>query len=54
MLIQPFRLLFNQYKSNIKFYGEQKRNFKQEKFIEHFDSENHSDTHQDTNIKIID
>ena len=49
-----FRLRFNQYKSNIKLYGEGRRNFKQEKLIEHFYSENHNGNHQDINVKIID
>ena len=35
-------------------YGEGRRKFKQEKLIEHFYGENHSDTHQDINVKIID
>ena len=35
-------------------YGEGRRKFKQEKLIEHFHSKNHSDTHQDINVKIID
>ena len=35
-------------------YGEGRRNFKQEKLIENFNSENHNGTHQDINVKIID
>ena len=49
-----FRLRFNQYKSNIKLYGEGRGNFKQEKLIEYFYSENHNGTHKDINVKIID
>ena len=51
--IAKFRLRFNQYKPNIKLYGEGRRNFKQEKLIEHFYSENHDVTHQDINVKIF-
>ena len=50
---KKLRLRFNQYKSNIKLYGEGRRNFKQEKSIEHFCSENHSGTYQDINVEII-
>ena len=49
-----FRVRFNQYKSNIKLYGEGRGNFKQEQLIEHFYRENHNGTHQDINVKIID
>ena len=50
---KKLRLRFNQYKSNIKLYGEGRRNFKQEKSIEHFYSENYSGTHQNINFEII-
>ena len=50
---KKLRLRFNQYKSNIKLYGEGRRNFKLEKSIEHFCSENHSGTYQDINVEII-
>ena len=36
---------FNQYKSNIKLYGEGRRWFFREKLIEHFHSQNHDRTH---------
>ena len=52
--ITKFRLRFNQYKSNIKLYGEGRRNFTQEKLIERFYRENHNGNHQDINVKIID
>ena len=52
--ITKFRLRFNQYKSNIMLYGEGRGNFKQEKLIEHFYSENHNGTHKDINVKTID
>ena len=52
--ITKFRLFFNQYKCNIKLYGEGRRNFEQVKLIEHFYRENHNDTHQEINCKIID
>ena len=48
------RLRFNQYKANIKLYGKERRNFKQEYLIEHFYIENHSGTPKDINAKIID
>ena len=35
-------------------HGEGRRNFKQEKLIEHFYSENHNRTHEDFNVIIID
>ena len=37
-----------------KLYGEGRRNFKHEKLIEYFYSENHNVTHQDINVRIID
>ena len=40
-----FRPRFNQYKSNIKLYGEGRRWFFREKLIEHFHSQNHDRTH---------
>ena len=51
--VAKFRLRFNQYKSNIKLYGEGKRGFKQEKLIEHFFCPNHSGTHKDISVQII-
>ena len=35
-------------------YGEGKRGFKQEKLIEHFFCPNHSGTHKDISVQIID
>ena len=52
--ITKFRLRFNQYESNTKFYGEEKMNFRQEKLIEHFYIENQNGTHQDISYKIFD
>ena len=52
--ITKFRLRFNQYKSNIKLYGEGKRGFEQEKLIEHFFFPNHSGTHKDISVQLID
>ena len=49
-----FRLRFNQYKLNIKLYGEGKRGFKQENLIEHFFCPNHSGTPKDISVQIID
>ena len=34
--VTKFRARFNQYKSNLKLYGEGRRRFFQEKLIEHF------------------
>ena len=52
--IAKFWLPFNLYKSNMKLYWGGRRNLKQEKLIEHFYSENHNDTYQDINVKIVD
>ena len=51
--VTKFHLRFNQYKSNIKLYGEGKRGFKQEKLIEHFFCPNHNGTHKDISVQII-
>ena len=34
-------------------YGEGRGNFKQEKLIDHFYSENHNGTHKDINVKML-
>ena len=52
--ITKFRSRFNQYKSNIKLYGEGRRGFVQEKLIEHFYSQNHHGTPGDMIAQIID
>ena len=52
--ITKFRSRFNQYKSNIKLYGEGRRDFVQEKLIEHFYSQNHHGTYGDMIVQIID
>ena len=52
--ITKFRMRYNQYKSNIKLYGEGKRGFQQERFIEHYFQNNHNGTHHDIAVKIID
>ena len=52
--ITKFRLRYNQYKSNIKLYGEGRRGFQQESFIEHYFQENHNGSHCDISLKIID
>ena len=44
---------FNQYKSNIKLYGEGRRGFKQEKLIEHFFRCSENGTHHNIKFKII-
>ena len=48
-----FRLTFNQYKSNIKLYGEGRHVFNQEKLIEHFFLCSHNGTHEDIKVNII-
>ena len=52
--ITRFRLRYNQYKSNIKLYGEGRRGFQQESFIEHYFQENHNGSHCDISPMIID
>ena len=49
-----FRLRFNQYRSNIKLYGEERLGFKQEKLIEHFFRSSENGTHHDIKVQIID
>ena len=49
-----FRLRFNQYKSNIKLYGERRRGFKQEKLIDYFFLCSHNGAHKDIKVQIID
>ena len=49
-----FRGQFNQYKSNLKLYGEGRRDFKQKKLLEHFYSHEHHGTHNDMIVQIID
>ena len=43
---------FNQYKSNLKFYGEGRRDFKK-KLLEHFYNHDHHGTHNDIIVQII-
>ena len=52
--ITRFRERFNQYKSNLKLYGEGRRDFKQKKLLEHFYSHDHHGTHNDMVVQIID
>ena len=52
--ITKFRQRFNQYKSNLKSYGEGRRDFKHIKLLEHFYSHNHHGTHNDMIVQIID
>ena len=52
--VTKFHLRFIQYKSNIKLHGEGKRGFKQDKLIEHFFCSNHSGTHKDIFVQVID
>ena len=52
--ITRFRERFNQYKSNLKLYGEGRRDFKQKKLLEHFYSHDHHGTHNDMIVQIID
>ena len=49
-----FRLRFNQYKSNIKLYGEGRRGFKREMLIEHFFLCSQNVTHKDIKVQKID
>ena len=51
--VAKFRPHFNQYNSYIELYRKGKRNFKQEKFIQHFYSKNYNGTDQDSHVKII-
>ena len=44
----------DQYKSNWKLYGEERRNFKQKKLLKHFYSHGHHGTHSDMTVQIID
>ena len=46
-----FRLRFNQYKSNIKLNVDGRREFKQEKLIEHFFLCSHNVTQEDIKFK---
>ena len=48
------RFRFNQYKSNIKQYGEGRSGSKQEKLIKHFFLCSDSATHEDVKVEIID
>ena len=52
--ITRFRELFNQYKSNLKLYGEGRRGFKQKKLLEHFYSHDYHGTHKNMIVQIID
>ena len=47
------RLRFIQCKSNIKFKGEGRRGFKQEKSIEYFFLRSHNGTHEDIKVQVI-
>ena len=48
------RLKFNQYKSNVKLYGEGRHASKQEKLIEHFFSCSQNRIHEDIIVEISD
>ena len=52
--ITRFREWFNQYKSNLKFYLEGRRDFKQKKLLGHFFSHDHHGKHNDMIVHIID
>ena len=52
--ITRFRERFNQYKSNLKLHGEGRRDFKQNKLLENFYSNDHHRTHSDMIVQIID
>ena len=52
--ITKFRSRFNKYKLNIKLDGKGRRDFIQEKLIEHFYSKNHHGMHGDMISQIID
>ena len=51
--VRRFRLRFNQYKSNIKLYGEWRRGFKQEKLIENFFFCSYNGRNEDIKVQII-
>ena len=51
--VTRFRVTFNQYKSNLKLYGEGRRGFKQKKLIELFFLCGHNETHEDIKVQII-
>ena len=52
--VTKFRARFNQYKSNLKLYGEGRRGFFQEKLIEHFLNHGHNGSYKDMMVEIID
>ena len=54
LAVTKFRVRFNQYKSNLKLYGEGRRVFFQEKLIEHFFNHGHNDSYKDMMVQIID
>ena len=45
---------FNQYKSNLKLYGEGQRDLKPKKLLEHFYSHDHHGAHNDMIVQIVD
>ena len=50
--ITTFRKRFNQYKSNIKLYSEERRGMKEEKLISHFFTDKHHGTYDDIEVQI--
>ena len=54
LAVTKFRVRFNQYKSNLKLYGEGRRVFFQEKLIEYFFNHGHNDSYKDMMVQIID
>ena len=51
--VTKFRARFNQYKSNLKLYGEGRRRFFQEKLNEPFFNHDHDGSYKDMMIQII-
>ena len=52
--ITKLRARFNEYKSNLKLYGEDRRGFFQEKLVDHFFNHGHNGSYKDMMVKIID
>ena len=52
--VTKFRARFNQYKSNLKLYGESRRESFQEKLIKHFFNHGHHGSYKDMMVQIID
>ena len=53
LTVTKFRARFNQCKSNLKLYGEDRKGFFQEKLIEHFFNHGHNASYKDMMVQII-